>query len=259
MALTVERLQQVMPRVVTALSDVARELDLRNDELLAALAFLGEVGRADETILLSDVLGLSRQVDDQTHLANAGTPSNVLGPFYRPGAPWIDNPGSIVGGGTPGSRITVSGHISDAISGAPVRDAIVDVWHANEDGVYSNEDAALDPWDLRGRQQVDMDGHYAFETVTPLHYTVKHDGPVGQLLAALGRHPWRPAHIHYLVTAEGYQPLVTQVYIAGGPYLEDDAISGVKGELVVAIADDRLPFDIALVALPRAAVKNAPA
>jgi len=246
MPLTIERLQEVMPRVVAAVSALARELDIQNDELLAALAFLGEVGRADEVILLSDVLGLSRQVDDQTHAAHAGTPSNVLGPFYRPGAPWIPNPGTIATAGTPGSRIEVAGRVTDAATGAPLPGAIVDIWHANEAGDYSNEDATRDVWDLRGRQHTDASGAYAFRTITPLHYTVKHDGPVGQLLSMLERHPWRPAHIHFLVTAEGYQPLVTQVYIAGGPYLDDDAIDGVKGDLVIPVIDGRLAFDITL-------------
>jgi hydroxyquinol 1,2-dioxygenase len=248
MPLTIERLHEVVPRVVAAMSDLSRELDLQNDELLAALAFLGEVSRADELILLTDVLGISRQVDDQTHAANLGTPSNVLGPFYRPGAPWIGNPGSIVASRTTGARIVVSGRVTDAASGVALPGATVDVWHANEAGAYSNEDAALDPWELRGRQRTDATGAYAFETVTPLHYTVKHDGPVGQLLSLLGRHPWRPAHIHFWVTADGYQPLVTQVYIAGGPYLDDDTIDGVKGDLVVPVVEGRLTFDIALVA-----------
>jgi protocatechuate 3,4-dioxygenase beta subunit len=248
MPVTTARLQEVMPRIVAVVSDLARELDLQNDELLAALAFLGDVGRADEVILLSDVLGISRQVDDQTHAAHAGTPSNVLGPFYRSGAPWISNPGDIVAASTPGSRIEVVGHVTDLATGAPLPGATIDVWHANEAGDYSNEDATRDPWDLRGRQLTDAAGGYAFQTVTPLHYTVKHDGPVGQLLSALGRHPWRPAHIHFLVTAEGYQPLVTQVYIAGGPYLDDDAIDGVKGDLVIPVIDGRLAFDITLAA-----------
>jgi catechol 1,2-dioxygenase len=240
------RLVSAMPRVVTALHGLARELDLTTDELLAVLGFLGEVARADELILLSDVLGLSRLVDDQTHAGSAGTPSNVLGPFYRPGAPWISNPGSIATHGEPGERITVWGRVTDAGDGRAVTDATLDVWQANADGVYSNEDSRLHSWSLRGRQRVDADGAYAFDTVRPLHYTVKDDGPVGQLLAALGRHPWRPAHIHFLVSAQGRQALVTQAYLAGGAYLSDDAIDGVKEALITPVQDGRLCFDIEL-------------
>lgn len=235
-----------MPRVVEALHGVARDLDLRNEELLAALAFLTEVGQADEFILLSDVLGLSRLVDDQTHQGEPGTSNNVLGPFYRPGAPWVENPGSIARGVASGSRIEVVGRVTDAITGAAIPGVVLDVWHADESGAYSNEDASLDAWNLRGRQRADDDGCYRFETVQPLHYTVKDDGPVGRLLRALGRHPWRPAHIHFLVTAEGYHRLVTQLYIAGGMYLTDDAINGVKQDLVVPVVDGALAFDIAL-------------
>lgn len=242
-----ERLRDALPRAAAVLHDLARDLDLTNDELLAVLEFLTEVGRADEFVLLSDVLGLSRLVDDQTHAGRGGTDSNVLGPFYRPGAPWIDNPGSIVGERRVGDPLVLTGTVLDAASGRPVAGATVDVWQANGDGTYSNEDARLGPWDLRGRQRVGTDGRYEIATVRPRHYTVKNDGPVGRLLAALDRHPWRPAHIHLLVSSEGYEPLVTQVYLADGPYLDDDAISGVKQSLVAPVVDGRVVFDVTLV------------
>ena len=114
------------------------------------------------------------------------------------------------------------------------------------EGAYSNEDSRLDPWNLRGRQRTDDEGRYAIETVRPIHYTVKDDGPVGQLLEALERHPWRPAHIHFLVSADGYRRLVTQAYLAGGRYLDDDTINGVKSDLIVPVEDGVLTFDIAL-------------
>jgi protocatechuate 3,4-dioxygenase beta subunit len=253
MSMTISRLHEAMPRVVEALHDLARELDLDNDELLAVLAFLAEVGRQDEMILLSDVLGLSRLVDDQSHQADGGTSSNVLGPFYRPGAPWIGNPGSIVAADPEGeapaagrARLSLSGRILDAGTGGAIQGAVVDIWQANEQGVYSNEDSARDPWDLRGRQRTDAAGRYAVESVRPLHYTVKTDGPVGRLLAALERHPWRPAHVHFMVSADGYTPLVTQAYPADGPYLADDTVNAVKDELIVPIEQGVLRFDIEL-------------
>lgn len=249
---TPDRLATIMPAAVDALHGLAREQGLTNDELMATLAFLTEVGHADEFVLLSDVLGVSRIVDDQTHRA-AGTSSNVMGPFYRPGAPWIENPGSIVAPEVASARITLVGGISDAATGEPVAGAVVDVWQANGEGLYSSDGGQLPPWNLRGRQRVDADGHYRIETVRPSHYTVKADGPVGRLLAALGRHPWRPAHVHLMVSAEGYRSLVTQVYIAGGPYLDDDAISGVKQDLVVPLADGQLTFDVALLRAERSA------
>jgi protocatechuate 3,4-dioxygenase beta subunit len=235
-----------MPEVIAALHKVATELDLTNDELMAALAFLGEVGRADEFVLLSDVLGLSRLVDDATHRGVVGTSSNVLGPFYRSGAPLISNPGSIATSRSAGEPIVISGRITDAPDRAPIPGAMVDVWQADGDGRYSNEGDRLDPWNLRGRQTTYDDGHYEIGTVRPRHYTIKDDGPVGQLLIELGRHPWRPAHVHLLVSAAGHQTVVTQLYVAGGPYLDDDAIAGVKEELVAPVIDGRISFDIAL-------------
>lgn len=240
------RLRAAMPRVVSVLQDLARELALTDEEWLAALAFLTEVAQADEMILLSDVLGLSRLIDDQTHAASVGTASNVLGPFYRPGAPWVGNPGSIVRHATTAEAGIVRGTVADARTGRPLAGAVVDVWQANAEGDYSNEDTSLDPWHLRGRQGTDVDGRYAIETIWPSHYTVKHDGPVGRLLDALERHPWRPAHIHFLVEAEGYRRLITQTYPAGGRYLDDDAIDGVKPDLIVPVRDGVLTFDIAL-------------
>jgi protocatechuate 3,4-dioxygenase beta subunit len=247
-----ERLVRAMPRVVSAIHELVAELDLDNDELLAALAFLGEVGRADEFVLLSDVLGLSRLVDDATHRGTQGTSSNVLGPFYRPGAPAVPNPGSIASSRSAGEPLVIGGRITDALDGSTIPDATVDVWQADGDGRYSNEHDRLEPWNLRGRQSTSDDGRYEIATVRPLHYTIKHDGPVGQLLTALGRHPWRPAHIHLLLRAAGHRPLVTQVYVAGGPYLDDDTIAGVKDELVAPVVDGRISFDIALSPEPAA-------
>ncbi len=241
-----DRLREAMPRIVLAVHGLATDLDLTNEELLAGLGFLTEVARADEMVLLSDVLGLSRLVDDQTHAGSGGTSSNVLGPFYRLGAPWIENPGSIVREASVSPAGVVRGTVVDARSGRPLVGAVVDVWQANAEGAYSNEDSRLDPWHLRGRQRTDAEGRYAVETIWPSHYTVKHDGPVGQLLEVLERHPWRPAHIHFLVEADGYRHLVTQAYPAGGRYLEDDTINGVKSELIVPVEDGVLTFDIEL-------------
>jgi protocatechuate 3,4-dioxygenase beta subunit len=246
------RLRTAVPRVSEALHDLARELELTNDELLALVGFLTEVGQADEFMLLSDVLGLSRVVDDLTHRSADGTDSAVLGPFYRAGAPWIDNPGRLASDTEPGQRLRVRGTVTDATTGAPLPGAVLDLWHSNNAGDYSNEDASLDPFNLRGRQRTDGAGRYEIETVTPVPYEVKNDGPVGRLLRALGRHAWRPAHIHYRVSADGHRTLTTMVYFADDPYLESDTINGVKGSLVIRPEPDEngratARFDIALI------------
>jgi protocatechuate 3,4-dioxygenase beta subunit len=245
-----DRLRAAIPRVTEVVHDLATELDLTNDELLAVVSFLTEVGRADEFMLLSDIMGLSRVVDDLSHRDGVGTASAVLGPFYRPGAPWLDNPGRLAALDEPGQRLRVRGRVSDAATDAPLA-AVVDIWHSNNGGDYSNENAALDAFNLRGRLRTDADGSYEFETVVPVPYQVKNDGPVGQLLGVLGRHAWRPAHIHYQVSAEGYRTLTTMAYFAGDPYLGSDTINGVKDPLVLRLEPDdggvaRTRFDIAL-------------
>lgn len=251
-AIANERLVRAMPRVVAAVHALATELDLSNAELLEVLAFLGAVGRADEFILLSDILGLSRLVDDATNRFDAGTASNVLGPYYRPGAPTIANPGSIASSRSAGEPLTLLGRVVDAVDGSPLAGATVDVWQADGDGRYSTEADGLDGWNLRGRQTTAADGRYEIATVQPRHYTIKHDGPVGQLLTTLARHPYRPAHVHLLVSAASHRSLVTQIYVAGGPYLEDDAIDGVKEELVAPVIGGRITFDVELARDPPA-------
>ena len=253
---TSERLRAAIPRVTEVLHGLARELDLTNGELLAIVGFLTEVGRAEEFMLLSDVLGVSRLVDDLSHRADGGTDSAVLGPFYRPGAPWLDNPGRLADLDEPGRRLRVRGQVSDAATGAPLA-AVLDLWHSNNAGDYSNENAELNQFNLRGRQRTDARGRYEFETVVPVPYEVKNDGPVGQLLRALDRHAWRPAHIHYQVSAEGHRTLTTMAYFAEDPYLASDTINGVKDPLVLHLEPDadgtaQARFDIALVGRPAA-------
>ncbi|MGZ8527309.1 MAG: dioxygenase family protein [Candidatus Limnocylindrales bacterium] len=248
----IDRLRAAAPRVTEVLHDLARELDLTNDELLTIVGFLTEVGRADEFMLLSDVLGLSRVIDDLSHRGTAGTDSTVLGPFYRPGAPWLDNPGRLARDDEPGRRLRVSGQVTDVATGAALPSAVLDLWHSDNAGDYSNENAALDPFNLRGRQRADGQGRYEFETVVPVPYEVKKDGPVGQLLRALDRHAWRPAHLHYRVSAEGYRTLTTMAYFADDPYLDSDTINGVKDPLVLHLepGDDevaRARFDVQLI------------
>jgi hydroxyquinol 1,2-dioxygenase len=240
-----ERLLAAMLRVVEALHGLARDVDLTNDELMAVLAFVGEVAAADELVLLSDVIGVSRLVDDQTHRGMAGTESNVLGPFYVDGAPAIPNPGSIRTSATAGVPMAIRGRITGT-DGDVLAGAVVDVWQADGDGRYSMPSDGDRRWELRGRQTTDAEGGYDVATVQPGDYQIKHDGPVGRLLEALGRHPWRPAHVHLRVSHPGFVPLVTQAYVASGPYLSDDAIAGVKDELVTPVVDGTMGFDIVL-------------
>jgi catechol 1,2-dioxygenase len=149
---------EAVERAATALRDLAVDLELTNDELLSVVDFLSEAAREGELILLADVLGVSRVVDDQTHSGRGGTASNVLGPFYLPDAPWIDNPGSVVRSPDTGVPLALVGTVADRASTKPIKDAIVDIWQADGSGRYSNESSDVDRWHLRGRQRTGSDG-----------------------------------------------------------------------------------------------------
>jgi protocatechuate 3,4-dioxygenase beta subunit len=232
-----KRLATVTARLVDALHDAVEELRVTEDELRTALAFLREVAEADELPLLSDVLGISVQVDRLTHGASVdGTATNVEGPFYLPGAPALDPPFALAADDEPGEPLFVSGTVADAATGEPLPGALLDLWQANAEGLYSNQDPErLGTWRLRGTLTAGPEGAYAFRTITPPPYEIKKDGPVGRLLAALGRHAFRPAHLHVKATAPGHVPLTTMVYFEGDPWLDSDAIGGVKDSLVVPV------------------------
>jgi len=232
-----ERLVEVTTGLVGALHEAVEELRVTEEELRTALAFLREVAEADELPLLSDVLGISVQVDRLTHgAAVEGTATNVEGPFYLPGAPALDPPFALAADDEPGEPLFVSGTVADAATGEPLPGALLDLWQANAEGLYSNQDPErLGVWRLRGTLTAGSDGGYAFRTVTPPPYEIKKDGPVGRLLAALGRHAFRPAHLHVKATAAGHVPLTTMVYFEGDPWLDSDAIGGVKDSLVVPV------------------------
>lgn len=230
------RLRQVMESLVRHLHDFVREVEPTEAEWRAGVDFLAAVGRwcsegRQEFILLSDVLGISTLVDALNHRHPAGaTESSILGPFYREGAP--ERPlGASIAGATPGEPVIVSGHVR-SVEGAPVAGALLDVWQASPTGRYDIQEPG-EAMNLRGRFRTDADGRYEFRTVRPASYPIPDDGPVGQLLRALGRHPYRPAHLHVIVRAEGYEPLTTMLFVEGDPYLDSDAVFAVKESLVV--------------------------
>ena len=251
-----ERLQQVVDRLVRALHEAASELRITEDELWTGLRFLNEVGQKGEFPLLSDVLGVSVLVDAITHGDGgpAGTATNVEGPFYKPGAPMLKQPYALASNDEPGEVLLVWGRVTDSSTGGPIAGAVLDVWQANAAGIYDTQDPSLGDFHLRGRMAVDEDGRYEFRTVVPPPYEIPKDGPVGALLRALDRHAFRPAHLHAKVTADGYAPLTTMVYFAGDPYLDSDTIGAVKDTLVVDLHREpygdgpaaRCRFDVAL-------------
>jgi catechol 1,2-dioxygenase len=231
-----ERLAEVLPDAIAAIHDVLKRHDVRENEWMAVLQFLTEVGRADEFILLSDVTRTSVLIDALSHGdEDAATASDVEGPMYEEDPPWHDAPVTIYqeyDGSENGEVLFVRGKVTST-DGTPLPDAVVDVWQTGPDGGYDLWDERQPAGNFRGRfNPVDESGDYEFQTMLPKPYTVPTDGPVGRYLEAIGQHPWRPAHIHFKVTASGYTPLVTQVFFAGDPYLDNDTIGAVKDSLV---------------------------
>ena len=231
------RLREILLALTNHLHDFARETALTFDEWLLGVEFLTRVGHMckdgrQEFILLSDVLGLSMLVDaiDHPDHDNA-TESTVLGPFFVDAAPSLPN-GADIGIGHCGNLLHVNAIVSGA-DGRPLADAEVVVWQSDEHGRYDLQYPERDGYFLRGRFRSDQHGRVRFWTIVPPPYPIPHDGPVGDLLAASHRHPWRPAHVHFQITAKYHRPLVTHLFVAGGNYLDSDVVFGVKQSLVV--------------------------
>jgi catechol 1,2-dioxygenase len=246
------RLDELVGAARDALAGVVREHRVTSEEWHALLAYLTEVGRRDEFTLLSDVLHLSVLVDQVDHAADErATASNVLGPFWVPDAPLLDSPARICREDEPGEPLVLTGNVR-SVEGEPVGHAVLDVWQTAANRLYENQDPDQPELNLRGRVRVPADGRYEIHTVRPVPYEIPTDGPVGRFLAAFDRHAWRPAHLHVRVEADGYRPLTTMLFVAGDPWLEDDAIGAVKDSLVIPLVEDggvlHGRFDFALAA-----------
>ena len=229
------RTREIMTSLVRHLHDFARETNLTHDEWRKGIAFLEgcaamETDDRHEFVLVSDLLGLSSLVD-MLHSSPEATSSSVLGPFHVSGAPPL-----AVGGdmkrGFGGQILLAEGTIRDT-EGNPIPGAVLDIWQTAPNGLYASQDAAQDKFSFHGLMTVGEDGRYAFTTAKPVEYTVPSDGPIGDFLRACGRHPWRPSHLHYIVTARGYRSLVTEIFPDDDPYLDQDTVFGVREDLVM--------------------------
>lgn len=182
--------------------------------------------------MLSDTLGVSTLKDLINNQSGEGaTDWSLLGPFYRAGAADLPLEGNIAEG-VKGEPVVVSGHVRGG-DGTPIANALLDVWQSDAEGFYDVQKMAMEEMSLRGRFRTDADGAFNFRTIKPLYYPIPADGPVGKMLRALGRHPYRPAHIHFQISAEGYRALTTELYVSDDPYLESDAVFGVRPSLIV--------------------------
>jgi protocatechuate 3,4-dioxygenase beta subunit len=235
------RTASVLRHLITHLHAFVRESGLTFDEWHRAIDFLTRTGQVSgatrqEFILLSDVLGVSMLVDGINHRSEAGaTDTTVLGPFYV-GEHRVAPHGTDLAGSSPDERVLVEASVTDA-AGRPIAGAAADVWHADSDGMYDSQKPGYrtDEPHLRARFVTGADGRFSFRTIVPNSYPVPTDGPVGELLRAAGRHAMRPAHIHFVISAPGFETLITHLFVAGDGYLESDAVYGVKPSLIVRL------------------------
>ena len=230
------RLRRISEAVVRHLHALVREVEPTQEEWRAAIDFLTRTGQMcsetrQEFILLSDALGISMLVDAVNHRHPLGaTETTVLGPFYVEGPQPFDH-GADISGGMSGVPMLVRGSVR-AADGTPLAGVVVDVWHADDQGYYDVQYGA-DRRAGRGRLQSDAQGRFACWSVQPVSYPIPHDGTVGRMLELQGRHPYRPAHVHFMIAAPGFETLVTHLFIAGDPYLTSDVVFGVKESIII--------------------------
>lgn len=252
------RLKEVMTSLVKHLHAFTKEIELRQEEWDIAIDFLTKTGQIcsderQEFILLSDVLGLSMLTDAINNRRPSGATENtVFGPFHVANAP-IRKMGDSINLDGKGESCLFEGRVID-IHGEPIEGACVDVWSDNADGFYDvQKPSEIPKWNNRGRFITGSDGKYSFVGIKPVSYPIPDDGPVGQMLGKIGRHPFRPAHVHFMVTAPNHNTIVTHTFVAEDPYLSDDTVFGVKETLVAPFehirgdTEWRSPFDFVMV------------
>jgi protocatechuate 3,4-dioxygenase beta subunit len=231
------RSRELLTALVRHLHAFVKEVELTDEEWSLAIDFLTRTGQKcddarQEFVMLSDVLGLSMLVETINHrTGGTSTESTVLGPFHMVESPPREQGANIALDGK-GEPCLVTGQVTGP-DGEPLAGALVDVWQANAEGFYDVQQPDVQPeQNLRGLFTADADGRFWFRTIVPRYYPIPDDGPVGQLLAATRRHPYRPAHVHFIVKAQGYRPVTTHLFVDDSPYLDSDAVFGVKESLV---------------------------
>lgn len=232
-----ERFREILTSLIRHLHGFLRDTHLTEAEWLAGIQALTAIGQKcdeqrQEFILLSDVLGVTTLKDILNHRRMPGaTEHTILGPFYRSEAPEFQ-PGESIAGEVSGEPVVIRGRVL-ARDGTPIPDALLDVWQSDGEGSYDLQMPFLQGTALRGRLRTDGEGRYVFRTIKPCSYPIPGDGPVGSLLVKMGRHPYRPAHVHFIISAEGYEAVTTELFVDEDPYLDSDPVFGVRESLVV--------------------------
>jgi hydroxyquinol 1,2-dioxygenase len=234
-----ERFKEIMQSLVRHLHAFVREVEPTEEEWFEAIEFLTRTGKISddnrqEFILLSDTLGVSMQVIDINHRKPTGaTEATVFGPFYVEGAPEYKN-GDDLANGAPGEPCFVEGQVR-SVSGEPIANAHLEIWQADDEGLYDVQREGLSEAQGRGQLNADESGRFWFWSVKPESYPIPYDGPVGDMLKAANRSPMRPAHVHFRISAPGYETVTTHVFEEGDEYLDSDAVFGVKDSLIADI------------------------
>jgi catechol 1,2-dioxygenase len=244
------RLRQIVQSLVKHVHMFLKDVQLTEAEWFEGIRFLTETGqkcddRRQEYILLSDTTGVSMVVDLINHRKPAGaTESTVFGPFYRPGANELAAGANMAAADTSGVPALISGRVLDP-SGTPIEGALLDAWQANSEGFYDSQLATHDTLQMRGKYRTDLDGRFLVRTTRPVAYQIPTDGPVGRMLLATKRHGWRPAHVHFVVSADGYESVTTHIFDSIDKYLDADAVFGVKDSLKVDFKEHTTQSDVA--------------
>ena len=232
------RVRAITERIVTDLFKAIDELDVTADEFWTAADWLTRLGASGQTGLITAGLGFDRLLDIRADEADrragrtGGTPRAIEGPLFVAGAPTAKGEVRVDEGEPKGEVFVMEGQVLD-LAGRPVAHAMLDVWHANEHGGYSHFFPGMQPYELRRRIETDAQGQYRFRSFLPPGYSIPPNSPTSELFAALGRHGHRPAHIHFLVVAEGLRTLTTQVNIPGDTYIDDDFAFATRDGLIV--------------------------
>ncbi|KAF2150972.1 aromatic compound dioxygenase [Myriangium duriaei CBS 260.36] len=258
------RIRKVVGSLIQHLHDFLRENEVTVEEWLAGVDLINQAGRIsddkrNEGQLLCDVLGIESLVDEITYKVATDAPDEptataILGPFWRKDAPRRNMGDTIVFEIDNGDNTLMSGTVTDFVTGKPIEGAELDVWHTAPNGLYEQQDPNQPDMNLRGRFTTGKDGKYHFYCLRPTSYPIPDDGPSGKLLQLLDRHPMRPAHIHFILSAPGYKPLVTQIFDRRDKYITNDSVFAVKDSLIVDFepfkgdpkADFKLDYDFRL-------------
>jgi catechol 1,2-dioxygenase len=230
----VERTQRVVGRMIDALNDIIREEKVSYSEYHAAMSWASRVGEKGEWPLFLDVF-FEYSVEAVAAESNHGSQSTIEGPYYIAGVPELSKPYIMpMLEDETSDPLVFKGRVVDE-AGQPLPDVLLDMWQANADGEYSFINPSLPDYLFRGKMRTDSNGEFELRTIIPAPYEIPKDGPTGELLKASGWHAWRPAHLHWIISKEGYEPLTTQLYFKGGKWVDSDVAKAVKPELLLSL------------------------